>query len=489
VWLLVLLTLPASPAGVVKIERISPPLLDLEVIVPSDAPAISADGRFVAFVSGDAGADHQEIYVRDRQTGKTERVAEGGLLLASRNGRFVSLAISADGRFVVFLSGATNLAPGHTSDTWGTFVRDRQRGTTEFVGVTGGDPFEWARYAPSISADGRFVAFVSAATNRVPGTAGGVFVRDRVTGKTERVGDGSSPAISADGRFVAFTDDGRFVAFPDGGISVRDRLTGTTEWVSDDGEFPTISADGRFVAFQSYATNLEPEEERRGVFVRDHQSGKTDWVADGGSPSISADGHLIAFVSWADDLPGETNGRLDIFLRDRQTAKTELVSVGINGAVASYPGYGSSLSPVISANGRFVAFNSDATNLVPGDTNAEADVFVRDRQKGTTELVSVSSSGAPANLGAGLFSAPAISGDGRFVAFISRASNLVPGDTNDSADVFVRDRQAGTTERVAAGGSPSISADGRFVAFVSWASNLVPGDRNGRTDVFVAERG
>src|SRR5207253_921856 len=142
--------------------------------------------------------------------------------------------------------------------------------------------------------------------------------------------------------------------------------------------------------------------------------------------------------------------------------------------------------PLISANGRFVAFNSRSTNLVPGDTNGTSDVFVHDRQTGTTERVSVDNTGNQGNGGSGVV---AISADGRFVAFVSSATNLVPGDTNGVADVFVHDRQTRTTERVSIDSAatqgtcditcPAISADGRFVAFVSTATNLVPGDTNG----------
>jgi Tol biopolymer transport system component len=170
---------------------------------------------------------------------------------------------------------------------------------------------------------------------------------------------------------------------------------------------------------------------------------------------------------------------------------TERVSLGPGGV----QGNSISGSPAISAGGRFVAFDSHATNLVPGDTNDFGDIFVRDRQTGTTQRVSVGRNGAQGN-DHSLVSV--ISADGRFVFFTSDASNLVPGDTNGTSDVFVRDRRTRTTERVSVGPGgaqgngdsalPALSADGRFVAFGSSATNLVPGDTNRTTDVFVRRR-
>ena len=207
-----------------------------------------------------------------------------------------------------------------------------------------------------------------------------------------------------------------------------------------------------------------------------------DYCVDGGA--LSADGRYVAF------------GFGDVFVRDRQSGTTERVSVAPDGTQAN----GSSFYPALSANGQFVAFVSDATNLVPGDTNGQSDVFVRDRLKSTTERVSVGPGGAQSNVYSGGFGL-AISADGRFVAFSSYAKNLVtPKDTGGLLDVFVRDRQAGVTTRVS--GRPngleadgdsgryglSISGDGRFVAFTSEADNLVPGDTNGVEDVFVHDR-
>src|SRR5258708_3372263 len=211
--------------------------------------------------------------------------------------------------------------------------------------------------------------------------------------------------------------------------------------------------------------------------------------ADSYRPSISGDGRFVAFQSGASNLvPGDTNSFWDVFVHDYQTGATERVSVATGGA----EGNGDSAKPSISCDGRYVAFQSGATNLVSGAIPNQ--IYLRDRQAGTTELVSVSTGGAPANSSCFNFP-PSISGDGRYVAFWSAASNLVPGDTNDTSDIFVRDRQAGTTERVtldSAGvqandlsGYLSISADGRFVEFSSRATNLVPGDTNGVWDVFV----
>src|SRR5438132_6140403 len=174
---------------------------------------------------------------------------------------------------------------------------------------------------------------------------------------------------------------------------------------------------------------------------------------------------------------------------------TERVSVASDGTTE---GNDASLGSALSADGRFVAFDSAATDLVAGDTNLVSDVFVHDRQTGTTERVSVASDGAQGNGSSGLLSfafSPALSADGRFVAFVSFATNLVAGDTNGATDVFVHDRQTGTTERVsvasdgtqgnAASTGAALSADGRFVAFHSTATNLVADDTNGKTDVFV----
>src|SRR3990172_4652589 len=284
---------------------------------------------------------------------------------------------------------------------------------------------------------------------------------------------------------------------------------GSTERVSVDGAgiernafsgYPAISADGRFVAFSSDATNLVSGDTNLAsdIFVRDRQTGSTERVsvdgagsqANGSSyePAISADGRFVSFSSDASNLvSGDTNLAPDIFVHDRQTGGTERANVDSAGSEANAAAF----FPAISGDGRFVAFSSDAGNLVPGDTNPASDVFVRDRQTGTTERVSVDSAGGG---GVGASYTPAVSSDGRFVAFTSAASNLVPADANGTTDIFVRDRQAGTTERASlnsagsegngASDESAVSSDGRFVTFRSLSSNLLAGDTNSAAAAF-----
>jgi Tol biopolymer transport system component len=238
------------------------------------------------------------------------------------------------------------------------------------------------------------------------------------------------------------------------------------------------------------------------VFVRDLQINQTNRVSvasngtqgNGNSfaSSISTDGRYVVFESFASNLvSGDTNGVEDVFVHDRQTGQTSRVSVASNGVQGNDPSY----TPFLSADGRYVAFASDANNLVSGDTNSStADVFVRDLQTNQTSRVSVASSGTQGN---DFSSSPSLSTDGRYVAFISEASNLVSGDTNGVADIFVHDRQTGQTSRVSVASSgtqgnsgsfaPYLSPDGRYVAFQSTASNLISGDTNNRDDVFVRD--
>jgi Tol biopolymer transport system component len=389
------------------------------------------------------------------------------------NGFSGAPAISADGLSVAFHTDASNLISWDTNGLTDVYFRAWQIDYTEIVSVDSSAVLgDHSSYFPSISADGRIVAFMSYATDLVPGdtnSAEDVFVRSRSSGTTERVSISSGGLQGNGGSYAA-----------------------------------SISADGRFVAFASFASNLVPGDTNGtvDVFLRDRLSGVTELVSIGPgggpgngasqSPSISADGRYVAFASDASDLvPGDTNGVTDVFVRDRLTGVTTRVSVGSGGVEGNGPSY----SPAISADGLSVAFASDASNLISWDTNGFTDVYFRAWQIDYTEIVSVDSSAA---LGNGPSGSPSISADGRIVAFASDATNLVLGDTNGVSDVFVRNRSHGTTERVSisSGGlqgngsslSPSISADGRFVAFASDAAFLVPGDTNGTTDIFIRDR-
>jgi Tol biopolymer transport system component len=248
---------------------------------------------------------------------------------------------------------------------------------------------------------------------------------------------------------------------------------GADEQVDGDSVGAVISADGRYIAFSSYAPDLVPDDTnfRQDVFVWDRATSTMTRITDGDSdshnPAISADGHYIAFSSWASDLaPGDLNGGSDVFVWDATTGASTRIT----------DGNGDSFGPAISADGRYIAFQSAASNLVPGDssdTNDKPDVFVWDATTGATIRITDSAA-------ASFF--PQISADGRYITFYAFASNLVPDDTNDRWDVFVWDATTGTTTRITDGNEdslyPTISADGRYIAFWSGASNLVD-DTNG----------
>jgi Tol biopolymer transport system component len=411
------------------------------------------------------------------------------------------------------LAGAA--APALAQETWRVSV-DSSNGEAD------GDSSR-----PAISADGRFVVFASSATNLVSGDANGcddIFVHDGWTGVTERVsvdstfkeanGASGYPSISGDGRFVVFRSAATNLVAGDKNrcidIFVRDRLNSTTALVSVDSQGhqanstcldPEIGPSGRLVVFQSNADNLVAGDTNRctDIFVRDLLAGTTvrASVDSSGAESngesyastVSADDRFVAFRSAATNLVlGDTNGLFDVFLHDLQVGLTERESVDSSGGQAD----GESHHPSLSADGSLVAFYSYATNLVAGDTNGAIDVFVRDRGAGTTERVSVSSTGGE---GDGDSRHPSISADGSLVAFESDATNLIPSDGNGTWDVFVHDRASGFTRLASVGANagqgdgqsvaPSLTADGRQVAFASDSTNLVPSNLNGKTDIFV----
>jgi Tol biopolymer transport system component len=299
-------------------------------------------------------------------------------------------------------------------------------------------------------------------------------------------------------------DGGRDTVFHTGITRVSVASDGTE--ANDISWARSISGDGQYVAFISKASNLVAGDNnnRLDAFVHDRLTGETTRVSvasdgtranrDSAGASISGDGRYVAFYSFATNLVArDTNDREDVFVHDRITGETTRVSVASDGT----QGRSHSFKPSISGDGRYVAFYSRATNLVGGDTNGVEDIFVHDRVTGETTRVSVASDGTEGDSYS--HHRPSISEDGRYVAFESSASNLVTDDSNGQRDVFVHDRLTAATTRVsvALDGTEgnnwsrrsSISADGRYVAFESWASNLVAGDTNGQRDVFLMPLG
>ncbi len=430
------------------------------------------------------------------------------------------------------------------------------------VSASGGDPDGDSSRAV-LSGDGHVVVFHSTATNLVPGDPGPggfhVYWRDLVHRATRQVdvsatggapgGPGTLPAVSEDGRYVAFQSDASnlVAGVADGNhagdVFRRDMVTGTTILVSvsatggaADGfsTRPSISADGRYVAFNSTAGNLVANAPAPGagtdVYVRDLATGTTVRVASAGGgspddvslrPDISADGRYVAFVSDASNLvPGapDANGQRDVYRFDRLTGTIRRVSVSTTGGDAS----GASTRPAIDDDGRYVVFQSTASNLVAGDSNHQTDVFRRDMVTGTTIRVSVGPTGTQLT---GASTRGAINADGRYVAFASNDRNVVGGDHNGQRDVFIRDLATNTNTRASVApdssdglgctptppppsvpvplptpgtanpfarpGSPdvstrpSLSADGHTILFVSGFCNLIPADTNHADDVFI----
>lgn len=382
--------------------------------------------------------------------------------------------VSADGRWVVFTSSATNLVPDDGNGVSDVFVRDRWLEATSRVSVdlAGGDA-DGPSFDASISADGRWVVFTSAATDLVAGDRNweyDVFVRDLWLAQT-----------------------------------VRASVTPTGGDPGDDSGEGSISADGRWVAFVTWARQLAPGDTDwggpRDVIVRDMERGESvlaTVAADGGEAeeagweaAIAGDGRRVAFVSNADNLvQGDANTWMDAFVRDLDAAVTMRVSVDAEGGDPD----NRTRHPRLSDDGRWVTVWSFASDFVVGDTNGQADVFLRDLTRGLTTRVNLATGGAQ-SVGGGCWY-PDISGDGRYVAYLSDATNLYPDDDNGFGDILGWDRVTGVTTLLSTdpgGGQvdgwsnqPSLSVDGRYVVFESIATDMVPGDTNGVWDVFIA---
>jgi len=385
----------------------------------SAAARTAGTGRFVAFESGASNLVRRDtngvsdIFLHDRGTGKTFRVSVGGRHRQA-NGPSHSSGVSPNGRFIVFESFASNLVKGDTNGTWDVFLRDRAKKKTYRISVnSSGHQGNGPSADPVVTPNGRFVSYESSASNLVSNDTNGavtdVFVRDRRSRLTKLV-------------------------------SVSSRGAHGNGSSSD----PAISATGRYIAFDAVASNLVPGDTagETDILLRDMAAGKTTRMsvnskgvqgnAGSYSVSITPDGRYVAFESFSDNLAGDdANHVADVFLRDRATRRTYRISVSSSERV----GNGYSSDPAISNNGRYVAFESAATNFVANDTNAHVDVFVRDRATGITRCVSLT---PHAHVGNAAASDPAMSADGKFIAFEAEASNLVRGDTNGKTDVFVR---------------------------------------------------
>jgi Tol biopolymer transport system component len=501
-------------------------ILDLSSLNPFvvQTSAISLDGRIVVITPLILGATTQP-FVLDLQTDLLKPALPMPPDSATEEAK-----ISADGRFVVLCSGAANLVPGDTNGFDDIYLIDRLQQTTERItlGVGATEPDDCS-FSPAISADGSCISFLSHATNLVPGDTNSfadAFVFDARTNTIERVSVGSDQQeaddasqaadLSTDGRLVVFESAATNLVADDTNASrdifVRDRITDTTSRASvassgvqsnDCSDGPSISANGNLVAFSSRATNLS---ELSGfgqfdLYCHDRNTGQTSLLsirnATGNHDSSRAhacnNGRYIAFESRASDLvAGDTNSTWDVVVKDLQHHSIECVSVDSAGTEGDLE----SRYAAISADGRYVVFRSAATNLIAGDTNNKADIFLRDRELGITERISVDSNGAEGNGECGLRCS--ISDDGMLVVFSSFSQNLVAGDLNGIEDIFLHDRSSGTTLRVnsgvaresnAASSEPRISGDGSQVVFRSLANNLVAGDNNGVEDIFLYDVG
>lgn len=382
--------------------------------------------------------------------------------------------LTADGRYVVYQSDASNLVVGDTNGQADCFLFDTVEQTTRRVSVaTGGAQADAGGLEPVISLDNRWIAFFSFSSNLVatPDTNGvhDIYLHHVPTGVTTRVSLGLGGAQTNGGS-----------------------------------RYPVLSGDGRYLAYESAASNLVPGDTNgvRDVFLYDRVTGSTTRIstaaggaqADGESVDsfVSPDGRYVAFESTATNLvPGDTNGKRDVFVKDVQTGAIYRASVDSSGA----QGNGDSQDCAISDQGLLVTFSSLATDLVGGDANGYEDIFVHDSTTGVTERINMSNGGMQAHVGG---YTPFIDPSGSFVCYASLASNLVEGDSNSQADVFVRDLSAGTTERVSLGSLgqqgfgecfyPGMNTGGRYVVYDSAADNLVLGDTNGERDIFLYDR-
>lgn len=527
------------------VERINAP----GAAAPNGAsrlPSISGNGRIVVFQSAASNLvandtnGVEDVFRYDRSTGAIERVSVNAAGVAGAQ-RSYKPWVSRDGTQVAFYS-RSSLTSDDTNSIDDVYVRSEQgtlrvvtRGTSGAVGVAEFYASEQGR--PAVANGGAAVAFNSW-SSYVAGDQRGwgqVYAFDAAASRVSLVsaartgqaadGQASQAAIDGDASLVVFSSQATNVVAsgdvqigPD--VYVRDVAANSSSLVSRAGNFSandayaaSISADGSRIAFQSITGGVDAYDGIFKIYVRDRASGAVQLASRpsaGGKPNSeciaptqSGDGRYVAFVCAAGTsnmVAGDNNNADDVFVRDLVAQTTVRASVGNAGG----EGNGRSLEGFISADARYVVFTSFANNLVPGDTNATSDVFLRDLQAGTTTRVSVGPGGVQANGSSRIVEDPfrggrrVISDDGRYVVFVSNATNLVPGVPASVANVFVVDRQTGQVELASRGPAagnhngdvrePAISGDGRFVVFTSTATNLVAGDTNQSSDAFLYDR-
>lgn len=382
--------------------------------------------------------------------------------------------------------------------------------------------------APSISSDGRYITYASSSTNLVAGDtnfADDIFLYDTVTEITKRISvdsggnQGNSwsyePSISGDGRYVTYASDADNLVAGDTNVTtdvfLYDTVTEITIRVSVDSfgneadgysNIPNISSNGEYITYGSDATNLVPGDTNftADIFLYyiDTQETARISVDSGGTEgngysfysAISGDNRYTVYQSDADNLvAGDTNIATDIFLYDLVNETTTRVSLDSGGGQTN----GSSLYPSISSDGRYIAYQSEANDIVAGDSNLSQDIFLFDNMSQTTTLVSKDSNGIISN---NYSENPVVSGDGKYVAYTSYGDNLVSNDTNTTYDVFAFEVDTAKTFRVSVdsdrnqgdngSAGPAINDDGKYIVYQSDAANLVTADSNGATDIFLA---
>jgi Tol biopolymer transport system component len=509
-------------------------------------PQITPAGRHVLFTSGAndlVGNDNSDfgldVFVHDRVLQRTILASANWTGSAGGNGDSIGLGISANGRYVLFQSDATNLRADDTNQVADIFVRDVEAETTALVsGAANGEGANGASTEAVMTPDGRWVAFVSAASNLVSGDTNGIpdlFLRDVTAGTTKWITAGATganatvttPVITPDGRYVAFASSAKNLV-PDvpvasrGEIYLYDALTETLTWVSTNASevtstvleldhppsyHPALSADGRLVTFKCGWTNGTVTPPGSGVaaalvFVYDAMTGATSvlttnasapwpYQADGFGPEITPDGRFVVAV----EREGGDFSNLGVW--DLVAGTNSIVSVDQNGFA---PTNALASAPVLSPDGRFLTFISDATNLVSNVVSNGLHIYWRDLQTGVTVLVDADLAGVGSGEASQVI--PYQSADGRWVVFAMLDATWIPGDNNKSEDVFLWDSATSETHLIShrnpavvvssgnagsALGKIAVSADGRVVAFASFASDLVSNDDNAAGDVYVRQ--